>query len=78
MNLKLRIALRVTNLVKQALANDALGKLFDKIKSRSVLLMGTMSGVGSAGSWEAIKDTVSEVLAAITQDLEASKPTGVI
>jgi hypothetical protein len=52
--------------------------LYDKIKGRSVFLMGTLSGITNGGSWDAIKVTVAEILTALTNDLNASKPAGVI
>jgi hypothetical protein len=72
-NLKLRIALRLTNLLKQAIANDAFERIYDTLKTRSVLLLGSLSGINSGG-WDAIKETVTEVLTAITSDLNSSKP----
>jgi hypothetical protein len=78
LNLKLRIALRLTNLLKQAIATGGLDDIYDALKSKGVMLLGSLSGVGSVDGWESIKHTVAEVLAAIISDLNASKPTDVI
>lgn len=73
-NLKLRIALRLTNLLKTAIANDAFDRIYDTIKSRSVLLLGSLSGITGGSGWDAVKETVTEVLTALTSDLNSSKP----
>jgi len=75
-NLKLRIGLQLMSMLRQAIANDALDKIYDAIKNRSLYLLGTLSGVTSAaGGWDAIKGAVSDSLNAIVADLDASKPT---
>ena len=76
-NLKLRIALRLTNLLKQAIANHAFEKVKNTLKSKSLVLLGSLSGTSGDG-WETIKDTISEVLNSIIADLNASKPANVI
>lgn len=73
-NLQLRIGLRLMNLAKEALANDALEKIYDTLKGRTVYLLGSFRGVSSAGAWDSIKGTVADTLAAIISDLNASKP----
>jgi hypothetical protein len=74
-NLKLRIALRLMSMLKQALANDVLDKVYDAIKNRSLYLLGTLSGVtASSGGWDTIKGAVSDTLNMIVTDLNASKP----
>jgi hypothetical protein len=70
-NLKLRIALRITSLVKIALANDSLKDFHNKaLKGQSLVLFGTLGGIKG---WDSIKDTVAQILTAITADLNASK-----
>ena len=77
-NFKLRVGLRITNIIKQALLNDALDKIYDKLKGRSVLLLGTMTGVSNSGSWDAVKTNIASTISAIVSDLNDSKPAGVI
>ena len=76
-NLQLRIGLRVMSLLKQAIANDALEKLYDTLKTRSAYLIGSMNGVSSASAWDSIKGVVADTLTAIVSDLNASKPADV-
>ena len=76
-NLQLRIGLRLMSMLKQAIANDALEKIYDTLKGRTVYLLGSVNGVSSAGAWDTIKGAVSDTLAAIISDLNASKPTDV-
>ena len=73
-NLQLRIELGIMTLTQEALANDALVKIYDALKGRSLFLLGTFRGVSSAGAWDSIKAAVTETLAAIVSDLNASKP----
>jgi hypothetical protein len=73
-NLQLRIGLRIMNMLKQAIANDAFEKIYDSLKTRSVYLMGSLNGVSSASAWDTIKGGVSDTLTAIVSDLNASKP----
>ena len=77
-NFKLRVGLRITNIIKQALLNDALDKIYDKLKGRSVLLLGTMAGVTNSGSWDAVKTNIASTISAIVSDLNESKPAGFI
>jgi hypothetical protein len=76
-NLQLRIGLRLMSMLKQAIANDALEKIYDTLKGRTVYLLGSVNGVTSAGAWDTIKGAVSDTLAAIISDLNSSKPADV-
>lgn len=76
-NLQLRIGLRLMNMLKQAIANDAFEKVYETLKTRSVYLVGSMNGVSTASAWDTIKGGVSDTLTAIISDLNASKPADV-
>jgi hypothetical protein len=78
LNLELRIGIRIVNIIKQALVNDALTTIYDKLRGRSVLILGTMSGIVESTSWDAVKNTVSTLISAIVSDLNASKPSNII
>lgn len=78
LNLELRIGIRIVNIIKQALVNDALSKIYEKLRGRSILILGTVSGIGDSTSWDAVKNTVSTLINAVVSDLNASKPSNVI
>jgi hypothetical protein len=74
-NLKLRIALRLMNMLKQAIANDSLESIYESIKTKSLYLLGTLSGVtAGSGGWDSIREAVSGSLNMIVSDLNESKP----
>lgn len=77
-NLKLRIALRLTTLLKEAIANDAFENLRGSLENKSALVLASLSGVGTEAGWETIKHSVSKLLSAVVSDLNASKPQGVL
>ena len=78
LNLKLRITLRIMNVVKEAVANDALSTVYDKLKNRSVLLLGTLNGISDPAGWAGVRTSVTSVLQGITGDLNAAKPADIL
>ena len=78
LNLELRIGIRIVNIIKQALVNDALSKIYEKLRGRSILILWTMSGIVDSTRWGAVKETVSTLISAIVSDLNASRPSIVI
>lgn len=53
-------------------------KVYDAIKNKSMFILANMNGVTSASAWDSVKDNIADALNAITHDLNASKPVGVI
>ena len=74
-NYQLRLAIRIVNIIKQALLNGSFANIYEKLKSRSLLLLGTMSGVATATSWDTVKDNISATISAMVSDLNDSKPS---
>lgn len=76
-NLKLRITLRVVNLLKQALVNNVVDKVYNAIQNKSISILGIMNGVTSASAWDSVKEEIVNSLIAIRDDLNASKPISI-
>ena len=72
-NLKLRIALRLMNLLKKAVSSKAFDKVYDALKSKSILTLATVSAA-DINSWEKVQAAIANSLKAIVTDLNSAKP----